>query len=191
MFRFRPVVVTREALSWFVDERLSNTLQQLVRRVCRIIPGLVGNLCRGIAGFQVLGFFLVAGAALSRPQTAPPIALMDSSLPQTPTVLSILASTAYADEAGNDPNSPASATTGHVGASHQKGGNRFEVKEAHSAPCLSGLGKRRASESNISTQIDVKRSRAHLAHVDAAIKQVNPCDNPCGYPCDQLYMAVA
>ena len=121
-----------------------------------------------------------AGAALSRAQTAPPVALLDPTLPLSPTVLSTLTSTAYADGAGNDPNSPASATTGHVGASHQKGGKGFEVKEAHSsqsAPCLSGLGKRRASESNITTQMDVKRSRPHLAHVEAAIKQVKSCDN--------------
>ena len=90
-------------------------------------------------------------------------------------MLSTLGSTAYAEEAGADPNSPASATTAHMGASHQKPGRGLEAREAHSsqsAPCFAGLGKRRASESNIATQIDVKRSRAHLAHVEAAIKQV-------------------
>lgn len=119
--------------------------------------------------------FLDAGAAISRSQTAPPLALLEMSLPETPTMLSTLASTAFAEEAGTDPNSPASATTAHVGASHQKSGKAFEAREAHSsqsAPCLAGLGKRRASESNIATQMDVKRSRAHLAHVEAAIKQV-------------------
>lgn len=144
--------------------------------------------------FVVLAVVVNAGAALSRAQTAPPIALLDQPLPQTPTVLSTLASTAYADETGNDPNSPASATTGHVGVSQQKGGKCLEVKEAHSshsAPCLSSLGKRRASESNITTQMDVKRSRAHLAHVEAAIQQVIPYHNPCGHPCDQLYTALA
>ena len=144
-----------------------------MRRLQRNTPGEV---------FVVIAVIANAGAALSRAQTAPPVALLDQPLPQTPTVLSTLASTAYADEAGNDPNSPASATTGHAGASQQKGGNCFEVKEAHSshsAPCLSGLGKRRASESNITTQMNVKRSQAHLAHVEAAIQQVNPRIGTC------------
>lgn len=103
-------------------------------------------------------------------------------------MISALAGTAYADEAAADPNSPASVTTAHMGASHQTGGKCFETMSghlSHSAPCLSGLGKRRASESNVTTQMDVKRLRAHLAHVEAAIKQVNPCDNPCDNSRDQ------
>lgn len=118
---------------------------------------------------------LSAGAALSRSQTAPPVALLNLATPTTPTLLSTLASTSYAEDGGTDPSSPVSATTAHMGMLHQRKKVSFEAKEAHSsqsAPCLGGLGKRRASESNIATQMDVKRSRAHLAHVEAAIKQV-------------------
>ena len=120
---------------------------------------------------------LSAGASLSRSHTAPPNALLNLATPTTPTLLSTLAGTSYAQDAGNDPNSPASATTGHMGVLHPKKKVSFEAKEAHSsqsAPCLGGLGKRRASDSNIATQMDVKRSRARLAHVEAAIKQVVP-----------------
>jgi len=113
---------------------------------------------------------------LSRSQTAPPVALLDIATPTTPTLLSTLASTAYAEEAGSDPSSPASAITAHMGAQQQKKKKwSADAREAHSsqsAPCLGGLGKRRASEPNIGVHIESKRSRSHLAHVESAIKQV-------------------
>ncbi len=116
------------------------------------------------------------GAALSRSQTAPPIALVDPHhpTPVTPTILSTLASTASAEEAGNDPSSPASATTAHQ-LQKKRSADAREAQSTQSAPCLGGLGKRRASESNISVHMGAKRARPRLAHVDAAIKQVRLC----------------
>lgn len=123
----------------------------------------------GIAGMPT-------GAALSRSQTAPPNALLDPPYPTpvTPTILSTLASIASAEEVGNDPSSPASATTAHQ-LQKKRSADAREAQSTQSAPCLGGLGKRRASESNISVNMDAKRSRPRLAHVEAAIKQVRLC----------------
>lgn len=58
-----------------------------------------------------------AGAALARSRTAPPSTLLDMSNPDfaNPTMLSTLASTAYIEELGGDPSSPASTATGIPG----------------------------------------------------------------------------
>ena len=114
-----------------------------------------------------------AGAAISRPQTAPPVALLHPAnpTPTTPTILSTLVSTSYVEEIGNDPSSPASATTAHMGQlQKRRSADAREAQSTQSAPCL---GKRRASESNIGINMDTKRSRVRLAHVEAAIKQVS------------------
>ncbi|DBA82977.1 TPA: hypothetical protein ACH3X1_006755 [Trebouxia sp. C0004] len=123
---------------------------------------------------DIAAFNAAAGAALSRSQTAPPVALLDPPhpTPVTPTILSTLASTASAEEVGNDPSSPASATTAHQ-LQKKRSADAREAQSTHSAPCLGGLGKRRASESNISMHMDAKRSRPRLAHVEAAIKQAS------------------
>lgn len=116
---------------------------------------------------------LFAGAAISRPQTAPPVALLDPANP-TPNTPTVLASTVHAEEAGTDPSSPASATTAHMQQQQQKkrGSEARDSESTQSAPCLGGLGKRRASEPSISVQMGVKRSRPRLAHVESAIRQV-------------------
>ena len=122
-----------------------------------------------------------AGATLSRCQTAPPLTFPDMThpTPSTSTMLSTLASTTYIEEVCTEPSSPASATTAHMGthmgAAQQKKKGNCDAREAHStqsAPCFGGLGKRRASESNIGRHLETKRSRPHLAHVESAIKQV-------------------
>lgn len=123
---------------------------------------------------DIAAFNAAAGAALSRSQTAPPVTLLDPPHPNpvTPTILSTLASTASAEEAGNDPSSPASATTAHE-LQKKRSADAREAQSTQSAPCLGGLGKRRASESNISIHMHAKRSRPRLAHVEAAIKQAS------------------
>ena len=64
---------------------------------------------------------MVAGAALARSRTAPPSTLHDIANPDfaNPTMLSTLVSTAYIEELGGDPSSPASTATGLPGLPSQ------------------------------------------------------------------------
>ncbi|KAL0040007.1 hypothetical protein WJX79_002103 [Trebouxia sp. C0005] len=140
----------------------------------RSAPTVGSNAGAGSPIIDIAAFNAAAGAALSRSQTAPPNALLDPPYPTpvTPTILSTLASIASAEEVGNDPSSPASATTAHQ-LQKKRSADAREAQSTQSAPCLGGLGKRRASESNISVNMDAKRSRPRLAHVEAAIKQAS------------------
>ena len=108
---------------------------------------------------------------------------MAESADASPTFLSTLAGTAYLDELGGDPSSPASTATGIPGMPSARGSlqgpalgleqGSAEALSTQSAPPLFGLGKRRLSDPTVgSQQAAGKRSRPHLMHVEAAIQQV-------------------